>query len=82
MSQHSTVDINNYFPFHALANSKLGSTTRMYQSQMDRLSQLRIIPLKSIKIQRSQTTILNLIHLSTLEKYSVIISYLRNSKSE
>ena len=50
MSQQSTIDIhddNNSFPFHTLTNSEfetLGSTNRLSQSDLDRLSQLRFNP--------------------------------------
>ena len=53
MSQQSTIDIhddNNSFPFHTLTNSEfetLGSTNRLTQSDLDRLSQLRFNPFQT-----------------------------------
>ena len=53
MSQQSTIDIhddNNSFPFHTLTKSEfetLGSTNRLSQSDLDRLSQLRFNPFQT-----------------------------------
>jgi hypothetical protein len=82
MSQQSMVDIpdnENYFPFHALTNSEfetLGSTIRLNQSDMDRLSQLRFNPFQTNQNIALSGSNIDL-DFSTQIIYVVIISYQR-----
>ncbi len=76
-SNKSTIDFqnnDNYFPFHTLTNSEFetfGSRTRLSQSDMDRLSQLKFNP-----FQTNQNIVLSDSNIDFVMKPMVKISLL------